>query len=202
MFGAKLSPDGHTVAFSSPVGGITQVFVMLTSGGDPLQLTRDDGDKFVDSFSADGAEIYYGRSLGRDEGWAIATLLGVPRRVASGRELVPTIDGSGIFFVPWYPMSVFRVLKSGVGEEEIFNFTQNFPEVHYGWLLPFPNNTDVLVDTLPTPGHYYKFNIQSRSATDLGLSQTVSQARRGSSRARPWSSAGRSMVGRTSGRTT
>jgi len=30
---AKLSPDGHTVAFSSPVAGVSQVFVMLTSGG-------------------------------------------------------------------------------------------------------------------------------------------------------------------------
>jgi hypothetical protein len=36
---ATLSPDGHAVAFASPVGGIDQVFLMLTSGGEPLQLT-------------------------------------------------------------------------------------------------------------------------------------------------------------------
>ena len=34
---ARLSPDGHTVAFSSPVNGLMQVFVILASGGEPLQ---------------------------------------------------------------------------------------------------------------------------------------------------------------------
>jgi serine/threonine protein kinase len=55
---ARLSPDGHAVAFSSPVGGINQVFLMLTSGGEPLQLTNDEGDKNADNFSPDGKEIY------------------------------------------------------------------------------------------------------------------------------------------------
>ena len=40
-----------------------QVFLMLTSGGEPLQLTNDEGDKFVNSFSPDGKEVYYGRTL-------------------------------------------------------------------------------------------------------------------------------------------
>src|SRR5438876_11912353 len=44
MDAAKLSPDGHTVAFGSRVGGFEQVFVMLTSGGEPIQLTRDQGN--------------------------------------------------------------------------------------------------------------------------------------------------------------
>ena len=42
---ARLSPDGHAVAFVSPVAGVTQVFLMLTSGGEPLQLTNDEADK-------------------------------------------------------------------------------------------------------------------------------------------------------------
>ena len=54
---------------------------MLTSGGEPLQLTNDEGDKDVDNFSPDGKEIYYARSLGRDEVWAVPTLGGTPRRV-------------------------------------------------------------------------------------------------------------------------
>ena len=73
---ARLSPDGHAVAFVSPVGGITQVFLMLTSGGEPLQLTNDEGDKDIDSFSPDGKEIYYQKYLGRDEIWAVPTLGG------------------------------------------------------------------------------------------------------------------------------
>ncbi len=89
MDGATLSPDGHAVAFVSPVGGIAQVFLMLTSGGEPLQLTNDEGDKGVDTFSPDGKEIYYRRSLGRDEVWAVPTLGGAPRRVASAAMWFP-----------------------------------------------------------------------------------------------------------------
>src|SRR5215469_9412125 len=89
MNGATLSPDGHAVAFDSPVGGVLQVFLMLTSGGEPLQLTNDKGDKYVENFSSDGKEIYYGRSLGRDEVWAVPTLGGTPRRVVSGYNAVP-----------------------------------------------------------------------------------------------------------------
>ena len=55
---AVLSPDGNAVAFSSPVDGVYQVFVMLTSGGDPLQLTHDEGTKAVERFSVDGREVY------------------------------------------------------------------------------------------------------------------------------------------------
>ena len=31
-----ISPDGRTIAFTSPVEGYDQVFVMLTSGGEPV----------------------------------------------------------------------------------------------------------------------------------------------------------------------
>src|SRR4029077_5658758 len=86
---AKLSPDGHDVAFTSPVGGISQVFLMLTSGGDPLQLTRDEGDKIVNTFFSDGKEIYYVRTFGRDELWAVPTLGGAPHHVVSGSSAVP-----------------------------------------------------------------------------------------------------------------
>src|ERR1700691_2017854 len=49
----RLSPDGHTVAFASQVAGVSQLFVMLTYGGEPLQLTSDAGDKLVSSFVSD-----------------------------------------------------------------------------------------------------------------------------------------------------
>ncbi len=74
---ATLSPDGHAVAFVSPVGGVAQVFLMLTSGGEPLQLTSDEGEKEVDNFSPDGKRgllpkvVRPGRSLGRaDARWS------------------------------------------------------------------------------------------------------------------------------------
>ena len=85
---AVLSPDGHTVAFTSPVAGFDQVFVMLASGGEPLQLTNDSVGKIVDSFSPDGTQIYYsddfteGRNLG-----VCPPSAAHPRLVASGLAL-------------------------------------------------------------------------------------------------------------------
>ena len=49
-------------------------------------------------FSPDGKEIYYGRSLGRDEVWAVPTLGGAPRRVVSGLDAVPSPDGTFIYY--------------------------------------------------------------------------------------------------------
>jgi serine/threonine protein kinase len=123
MLSARLSPDGHAVAFSSPSDGIFQVFLTLTSGGDPLQLTRDEGDKWVDGFSVDNTEIYYRRFLGRNEEWAVVALGGVPRRVASsGGGLAPAPDGSTMFFLRLGAPAVFRLGKSGTDEEEVFRF--------------------------------------------------------------------------------
>jgi eukaryotic-like serine/threonine-protein kinase len=61
MNGAVLSPDGHTVAFASPADGVEQVFIMLATGGEPLQLTNDPVTKIVDAFSPDGTQIYYSK---------------------------------------------------------------------------------------------------------------------------------------------
>ena len=95
---ARLSPDGHTIAFSSPVAGIEQIFVMLSTGGEPLQLTSDEGDKFVTSFSTDGTEIYYGRFLGQAEDWSVPTLGGTPAHLVAGHAVVPSADGKSLFY--------------------------------------------------------------------------------------------------------
>jgi len=92
MNDAILSPDGRTVAFTSPVSGFDQVFIMLASGGDPLQLTSDSANKRVSSFLADGTQIYY--EAGRAETWAVPTLGGAPTHVASGTNLITSPDGN------------------------------------------------------------------------------------------------------------
>jgi serine/threonine protein kinase len=120
MNDARLSPDGHAVAFTSPVGGVAQVFLMLTSGGEPLQLTKDEGDKVVDSFSPDGKEIYYARWLGRDEVWAVPALGGTPRHVVSGWYAVPSSDGAFIYYTKSDNPGIFRAGKSGLNEELVY----------------------------------------------------------------------------------
>ncbi len=121
MNDVRLSPDGHAVAFDSPVGGIAQVFLMLTSGGEPLQLTNDEGDKDVSNFSPDGKEIYYARSVGRDEVWAVPALGGTPRRVVSGWIAVPSPDGAFIYYAKSFNSGIFRAGKSGLNEELVCN---------------------------------------------------------------------------------
>ncbi len=168
---ARLSPDGHTVAFISQVGGVLQVFVMLTSGGEPLQLTNDAGDKVVNSFSRDGTEIYYGRALGIDEGWAVPTLGGDPRRVVSGFSLVPSADGKAIFYVKGESRGIFRADRSRLSEEQVYSFDAGalLPKR----ILPFPDGNHLLVLTgdnlsLLPEAHTYEVDLSKRTASDLG----------------------------------
>jgi Tol biopolymer transport system component/tRNA A-37 threonylcarbamoyl transferase component Bud32 len=175
---AQLSPDGRTVAFGSLVGGVNQVFVMLASGGEPLQLTRDEGDKKVDGFSPDGTEIYYGRSLGRDEEWAVPTLGGTPRRVVSGCFLVPSRDGSSFFYLKSDSRAVFRADRSGLNEEMVYTF-ENPPLTPISVLL-FPGGSDLLVASVARYGdqelHLHKVNLVSRSAMVLGTASGIGGA--------------------------
>jgi DNA-binding winged helix-turn-helix (wHTH) protein/Tol biopolymer transport system component len=169
MNDAKLSPDGHTVAFVSRIGGIAQVFLMLTSGGEPLQLTNDEGDKVLGTFSHDGKEIYYERSLGRDEAWAVPSLGGAPRRVVSATHVVPSLDGASVFYVKLESLAVFRASKSGLNEELVYNFKgagQSFFPV-----LAFPSGNDLLAAAVRTHSpnfRLYSINLTSHEAVDLG----------------------------------
>jgi len=170
MYSATLSPDGRTVAFGSLVEGVSQVFVMLASGGEPLQLTRDEGDKFADGFSLDGTEIYYGRTFGRDEEWAVPTLGGAPRRVASGLHLAPSPDGSSFFYLKSFGRAVFHADRSGLNEETVYTF-ENPPLMPIS-ILPFPSGSDLLVASVARYGdqevQLHKVSVASRAAVDLG----------------------------------
>ncbi len=166
---ARLSPDGHALAFDSPVGGIPQIFLMLASGGEPLQLTNDEGDKFVNTFSPDGKEIYYGRMLGREEVWAVPTLGGTPRHAASAGYVVPSLDGSSIFYGKYGSSGIYRSEKSGLNEELVYD-SENTGLV-FRPLLLFPGGDDLLAyatrDFSATVS-FYKIKLTSRAAVELG----------------------------------
>jgi serine/threonine protein kinase/WD40 repeat protein len=168
---AKLSPDGHSVAFGSLAEGVEQVFVMLTSGGEPLQLTRDEGDKHVDGFSPDGTEIYYSPEMGHDEEWAMPTLGGTPRRVASGGALAPSSDGNAFFYLKSDSRAIFRAGKSGLSEEMVFSFDN--PPLFPTSVSPYPDGDNLLVEAVGQFGgkdaHFYKVKASSHSAVDLGV---------------------------------
>jgi serine/threonine protein kinase/Tol biopolymer transport system component len=166
---AKISPDGHAIAFVSPAGGVAQVFLMLTSGAEPLQLTNDEGDKFVESFSPDGKEIYYRRALGRDEIWAVPALGGIPRRVASAFSAVPSPDGEFIYYGKSDNSGVFRATTSGVNEELVYN-RESAGRFFFPILL-FPDTKDLLVAGVPSDSpaiRLYRISLAGQQATDLG----------------------------------
>jgi len=165
---ATLSPDGHAVAFTSPVQGVDQVFLMLTSGGEPLQLTNDQGDKFVDSFSPDGKEVYYGENLGRGT-WAVPTLGGTPRRVASAAFVLPSPDGTSFFYVKSDSPGIFRVGKSGLNEELVYK--PQVTDLSFEPLLLFPGASDLLARATRAHSpnaHIFKINVASHEAIDMG----------------------------------
>src|SRR5271163_659428 len=167
---ARLSPDGHTVAFSSPVNGIDQVFVMLASGGQPLQLTSDDGAKIVHSFSPDGAEIYYGKSERRAEEWSVATLGGKPSRVVSGTHLSPSPDGAFLFYTDDDERAILRAGKSGLDEEKIYTF--GAATLPVSRILPYADGNRLLVLTADPVSsregfRAHEIDIAKKTASDL-----------------------------------
>jgi serine/threonine protein kinase/Tol biopolymer transport system component len=169
MGSARLSPDGHSVAFVAPVGGVVQVFLMLTSGGEPLQLTNDEGDKFVNTFSPDSKEVYYERSLGRDEVWAVPALGGAPRRVVSARYVVPSLDGASIYYFKLDSPGIFRAGKSGLNEELVYKSEGS--GLFFVPLLLFPGGNDLLAAGVPEDSrniHFYRINVTSHEGVDLG----------------------------------
>ena len=176
MNGATLSPDGRTIAFTSPAAGVEQVFVMLASGGEPLRLTNDLQDKQLQSFSNDGNSIYYvvrGQS-GGDEVWSVPTLGGPPTRLAHGRGLITAPDGNSFFFFKFEGNKIYRKPKSELAEELIYDFGS---EGVFPWdMLAFPDGKDLLVGagpsseflSYPSVRTFYKLNIASRKAEKLG----------------------------------
>jgi Tol biopolymer transport system component/predicted Ser/Thr protein kinase len=165
----RISPDGHAIAFASPVDGVAQIFLMLTSGGEPLQLTNDAGDKVTDSFSPDGKEIYYVRFLGQEEIWVVPALGGAPRRVVSAHFAVPSLDGAFVYYVKSDSTAIFRAETSGLNEQLIYSSKE--PGVSLYPLQAFPSGNDLLVVAYTDNqlnGRFYKINLSTHEAVDLG----------------------------------
>jgi serine/threonine protein kinase len=172
MNGAVLSPDGHTVAFTSPVAGFDQVFVMLASGGEPLQLTNDPIDKFVDTFSPDGTQIYYSLDFSDEESRSVPTLGGPSTVVASGYALTVSPDGNTLYYAKGrHNHAVYRKAKTGVSEEEVFRSPEGNTPVA---ILAYPDDKALLIfggtDTSQgsTTLTIFRVDLTSRASQKIG----------------------------------
>jgi serine/threonine protein kinase/Tol biopolymer transport system component len=171
MSEAMLSPDGRTIAFISYFQGYEQVFVMLTSGGDPLQLTSDEGNKSLDDFSADGTRIYYERELGEQEVWGIPTLGGTPTRVASGFGYFSAPDGKSFFYIDPTADSLVQVTADATNPKTIHNFGQD--GMLYERFIFFPDGANLLVLGRKKTGaeettQLFRYNLAGNKLTPLG----------------------------------
>jgi len=108
-----LSPDGHAIAFTSAVAGYQQIFVMLTSGGQPLQITSDAGSKDLANFSLDGTRVFYFVRLAGPETWAVPTLGGTPARIPGGFGRLESPDGKSFYYGDAVKMAMMQASTSG-----------------------------------------------------------------------------------------
>ena len=173
MVDAALSPDGHTIVFSSDVNNVLQIFVMLTSGGDPLQLTSGDIDKYGGTFSADGTLIYYEQDLGTDETWAVPVLGGPPTRAAQGRNLAPSKDGKFLYYFKTEDrLTIYQSSRSGMNEKAVFRAeaSMGIP----GNFIPYADGKRLLLKTR-TPGNQgarlFTINLADQSSVEAGTFQ-------------------------------
>ena len=146
MNNAILSPDGRTVAFSSPVDGIDQVFVMLASGGQPLQLTQGDDNKVAVNFSSDGTELYLQRTLRNGEIWAVPTLGGTPRPLLQATYVAPSPDGQFLFYEKSAADAIYRATKDAANERLIYRVPAG-GTLASGFLV-YPDGKSILMGAL------------------------------------------------------
>jgi serine/threonine protein kinase len=166
---AILSPDGHTIAFTSYMLGYEQVFVMLVSGGDPLQVTSDAGSKILNSFSPDGSRIYYQQELGGPGVWAIPTLGGTATHIVEGQSFVASPDGSSWFYVT-FTGGIMQAASRAAGARPIHTF--NPSDFAPSRILLFSGGADLLVVGRKPSNpegtfEICRLNVTSRSVSDL-----------------------------------
>jgi serine/threonine protein kinase len=161
----SLSPDGRTIAFTSPIDGYDQVFVMLTSGGAPLQLTHDGVNKVVVNFSSDGTEIYFVQTLGEFEIWTIPTLGGSPKHLAAGFNVVSSPDGQSLF-IEKADGRIVRTPKTGSGEELLYTLPSS-DNLGFG-LKAYPDGKSLLISlSTSSKVSFRRLDLATRKIEDL-----------------------------------
>jgi len=96
-----ISPDGRQFAFVSEKGGSPDIWVRQVSGGEPLQITRDEAIETDLAYAPDGESLYYA-TLGPERPviWRIPALGGTPRKIVEGaRWPSPAADGKRLAYV-------------------------------------------------------------------------------------------------------
>ena len=96
--GARISPDGHTLAFQAMIDNVTQVAVASPDSGNWTLLTSDRQHGFVNeiSWAPDGSKLYYDRTIATPVGvYSVPALGGAERLILENAGCPQTLsDGS------------------------------------------------------------------------------------------------------------
>ncbi len=82
------SPSGDRIAFTSTRTITSQVFVLDTISGQPVQLSHEAGGAFAPTWSADGRGVLYVALLDQPRVMRIPSSGGEPTLVASGDRVI------------------------------------------------------------------------------------------------------------------
>ncbi|MGH9718642.1 MAG: alpha/beta fold hydrolase [Bryobacteraceae bacterium] len=88
--GARWSPDGQWICFSSNASGRQNIWIVKAKGGWPLQLTVSDQRQVLGAWSPDGRWIVFQSDYDGDEQWdlfAVSTENGDVRNLTNTREI-------------------------------------------------------------------------------------------------------------------
>jgi len=112
VLAARLSPDGQTLAFVTPVGGTAQVAVMKPASGDWTLLTRrgDAGSVYRVAWSADGTRLYFDRVSDVPIGvFSIPAVGGEERLVLEGAQTPEALHDDSLLVVKASAAGTFRI---------------------------------------------------------------------------------------------
>ena len=114
------SPDGHTLAYDSAVGGgPTEIWLLNAQGGQPRRLLPPPLHGFIPNWSADGASIYFvGEGL---QIWKAPVAGGPPVQITrnGGLEGFETPDGKYLYFAKGVMTPGIWRLPTAGGNEEL-----------------------------------------------------------------------------------
>lgn len=157
-----ISPDGKTVAFVAPVNGRKQIWVRLLAGGEPLQLTHDDGDHEQPRWTPDSSSLIYfipSTSLGEPGTlWELSALGGVARKIASAVSAGDVShDGRRIATFQLHGADIALVTLSPDGT--ILREIMRFPML-YGYAMPRWSPDDRWIAYVRSSGYLFDLAIE------------------------------------------
>ncbi len=118
----RWSPDGRWITFDSRAEGLSQIYVISSTGGAPRRLTSGDAENLIPSWSRDGRWIYFqSHRSGQWRVWKTPANGGEPAQVthSQGGAAFESADGKYLYFFSEETHALFRMPVDGGEEKEV-----------------------------------------------------------------------------------